>query len=61
MRVAPANRAEHPRPEKRCVVCGASFVRKPDAIVCSAECRRARQRGQRLERQRKTAASRSGS
>jgi predicted nucleic acid-binding Zn ribbon protein len=50
-----AYRAEHPRPEKRCVVCGETFVRKPDAIVCSAECRRVRQLGQRRER-RKAAA-----
>jgi predicted nucleic acid-binding Zn ribbon protein len=50
-------RAEHPRPAKRCVVCGVTFVRKPDAIVCSAECRRARQREQRRERHKRAAAS----
>ena len=51
-------RAEHPLPEKRCVVCGGSFTKRPEAIVCGEECRRERNRA-RLERQRK-AAARSG-
>jgi len=36
-------RAEHPPAEKTCAVCGAAFVGRPDRIVCSAGCRRARQ------------------
>jgi predicted nucleic acid-binding Zn ribbon protein len=50
-------REAHPRVERQCVVCGAAFVRKPDAIVCSAECRRVRQREQRRERQRRAPTS----
>ena len=42
-------RAEHPLPEKRCVVCGTPFQRRPDAIVCSPKCRQARQNEQRRE------------
>jgi predicted nucleic acid-binding Zn ribbon protein len=40
-------RAEHPLPEKRCVVCGGSFTKRPDALVCGEECRRERRREQR--------------
>jgi predicted nucleic acid-binding Zn ribbon protein len=51
-----AYRAEHPLEEKHCVVCGESFVRRPDAIVCGERCRRERQREQRRESHRKAAA-----
>ena len=41
-----AYRAEHPVVSKGCVVCGATFTGRPDRIVCSDGCRRARQREQ---------------
>jgi len=43
-------RAEHPLPEKRCVVCGDPFVRRPDALVCGERCRNRRKRAQRKAR-----------
>jgi predicted nucleic acid-binding Zn ribbon protein len=50
-------REQHPLPEKRCVVCGGPMQKRPDAIVCSPECRRARQNEQRRESHRRAAAS----
>jgi predicted nucleic acid-binding Zn ribbon protein len=42
-----AYRAEHPLPERTCAVCGRSFTKRPDAVVCGEECRRQRKREQR--------------
>jgi predicted nucleic acid-binding Zn ribbon protein len=45
-----AYREVHPPTEKQCVVCGASFVGRPDRIVCSVRCRQTRQLERRRER-----------
>ena len=47
-----AYRAEHPLKARPCVVCGKPFTKRPDAIVCGEECRRARKLEQRRERRR---------
>jgi hypothetical protein len=39
-----AYRAAHPLVERRCVVCGRPFTKRPDALVCSARCRNRRKR-----------------
>ena len=44
-----AYRELHPRVERDCAECGRSFTGRPDALVCSVECRRARQNEQRRE------------
>ena len=49
-------REEHPRAERACVQCGRPFTGRPDALVCSPGCRRARKREQRRERHRRAAA-----
>lgn len=51
-----AYREEHPRAERDCVQCGRPFEGRLDALVCSVECRRARQREQRREQHRKLVA-----
>jgi Uncharacterized protein containing a Zn-ribbon (DUF2116) len=43
-------REAHPLPTRPCVVCGESFSKRPDAILCSEACREERKRQQRLER-----------
>jgi hypothetical protein len=40
-------RAAHPLPERPCVVCGKPMRKRPDALVCSPECRRLRKLEQR--------------
>jgi hypothetical protein len=40
-------RSEHPLPTRPCVVCGQPFSGRPDALVCSEECRRQRKLEQR--------------
>lgn len=45
-----AYRAEHPLPVRACVVCGGSFAKRPDALVCGPRCRKARKREQRRAR-----------
>ena len=37
---------------RACAVCGKPFSKRPDAIVCGLECRRARKLGQDRERRR---------
>jgi len=39
-------RAEHPLPERPCVVCGKPMQKRPDALVCSPSCRVERKRAQ---------------
>jgi predicted nucleic acid-binding Zn ribbon protein len=51
-----AYRTANPLPERACVVCGRSFAKRPDAIVCGPRCRQERKRKQRRERDRKAAA-----
>ena len=53
-----AYRVQNPLPIRACVVCGRSFAKRPDALVCGRECRRRRK----LEKQRaKRDRSRTGS
>jgi predicted nucleic acid-binding Zn ribbon protein len=37
-----AYREQHPRVDRDCAECGRSFAGRPDALVCSDECRRVR-------------------
>jgi hypothetical protein len=45
----------HPLVKGECVQCGRLFTGRPDRIVCSLECRRARQNEQRRELHRQAA------
>jgi hypothetical protein len=49
-------RREHPLLSRPCVVCGRSFAKRPDAIVCGERCRNQRRIQQRRDRHRKAAA-----
>lgn len=40
-------RAEHPLPERPCVVCGEPMRKRPDALVCSPSCRAERKNAHR--------------
>jgi hypothetical protein len=40
-------RAAHPLPTRACLVCGELFSGRPDALVCSEQCRRNRKLEQR--------------
>ena len=40
-------RAAHPLPVRACVVCGKSFTKRPNALVCGEDCRRKRKMEQR--------------
>jgi hypothetical protein len=39
-----AYRSEHPLASRSCVVCGRSFEKRPDALVCGETCRQERRR-----------------
>jgi hypothetical protein len=40
-------REKHPLPVRRCIVCGKSFNKRPNALVCGERCRNRRKYEQR--------------